>query len=153
MEIDGLMAATHLLPQIIAAGLLNATVDQPGWREGRKVAGRGFAEATAPITHLSEPSTLQASVMFNRENVLRVLDGLIASLQTLRNDIEAKEDQSLLERLARARRGRERWWQQRQAGEWVNTDDAYPAGSEDVSSSDIFSRLFGGLGKRRKSED
>ena len=53
VEMDGLMSATHLLPQLMAAAFLNATIDQPGWREARKVAGRAFAEASAPIGHLA----------------------------------------------------------------------------------------------------
>ena len=39
VEVDGLMSATHLLPQLLAAALLNATIDQPGWREAQKLAG------------------------------------------------------------------------------------------------------------------
>ena len=30
-ELDGLMATTHILPQLAAAAVLHATVDQPGW--------------------------------------------------------------------------------------------------------------------------
>ena len=63
LEMDGLMAATHLLPQLLAAALLNATVDQPGWHEGRKVAGRAYAEGTAPIAFLNDPQSLRTSVL------------------------------------------------------------------------------------------
>ena len=48
VELDSMMSATHLLPQLMAAALLNATVDQPGWREARMLTGRPFAEATGP---------------------------------------------------------------------------------------------------------
>ena len=70
LEMDGLMAATHILPQLMAAALLNTTVGQPGWHEGRKIAGRAFAEATRPIVHAAEPKTLGVSAMLNRDNVL-----------------------------------------------------------------------------------
>lgn len=150
LEMDGLMAATHLIPQLIAAALLNATVDQPGWREGRKVAGRAYAEATGPIVHLSEPKTLQTSVLLNRENVLRTLDGVIAALQTLRGDIHEDNGPALLERLKRARHSREIWWESRQSGKWVNEGE-YSFGQDELPSSDIFSRLlrFG----RRKNDN
>ncbi len=81
LEMDGLMSATHLLPQLMSAALLNATIDQPGWREARKVAGRAYAEASAPIAHLAnEPESLGAASILNRENLLRLLDSAIASL-------------------------------------------------------------------------
>lgn len=141
VEVDSLMAATHLLPQLAAAALLNATTDQPGWREGRKLAGRAYAEATAPVVQLSEPQTLRAAVLLNREHILRWLDGLIAALQALRSDIAADNQAGLEERLARARRGREQWWHERLTGNFSN-GDAAPA-VERTSASQLFGRMLG----------
>ena len=118
LEIDGLMAATHILPQLMAAGLLGAVVGQPGWREARKVAGRGFAEATAPVVHMDDEQALMAAALLNGENVLRVLDGALAALQAIRQDIASQDGKALAERLGRARRGREQWWQERQSMDW-----------------------------------
>ena len=87
LEMDGLVAATHILPQLMAAGLLNSTVDQPGWHEGRKIAGRSYAEVTAPVMYASEPSTLTTAAMLNRDNVIRVLDGAVAALNAIRGDL------------------------------------------------------------------
>jgi prephenate dehydrogenase len=146
IEMDGLMAATHLLPQLMAAGLLNATIDQPGWREGRKIAGKAYAEATGPIVHLDNAHALQEAVILNRENVLRVLDGTLAALQAIRGDIEARNAQALDERLLRARRGREKWWAEREAGDWMS-DEVPPV---DMSGDPGFlGRLFG-AGKKSK---
>jgi prephenate dehydrogenase len=140
LEIDGLMAATHILPQVMAAALLNATVDQPGWKEGRKVAGRAYAEATSPIIHPYEPKTIRTSALLNRENVLRMMDSLVASLQAIRNDIEQEDTVSLDERLERAYRGREDWWSQRLASDWTGED----LPKVDIpSASDWFGRLIG----------
>ncbi len=36
MEVDGFMAATHILPQLLAVVMLNVTVDQPGWEDSVK---------------------------------------------------------------------------------------------------------------------
>ena len=141
LEIDGLMAATHILPQIVSAALLNATVDQPGWREARKVAGRAYAEVTAPIVHLSQPETLRTSALLNRDNVLRMIDSSIAALQAIRNDIENEDAESLDERLKRAHAGRERWWSERQRGEFNDHESVTAA--EMPAASDIFSRLLG----------
>ncbi len=148
IEIDSLMATTHILPQIMAAGLLNATIDQPGWREGRKIAGRAYAEATGPIVHLDDAHTLRVSVLQNRENMLRVLDGTIAALQAIRADIDTEDAESLEKRLDRARTGRERWWRQRKAAEWTGPN-TMPA-TELPKSSDVFGRLLGFSGRKTK---
>jgi len=145
LEMDGLMAATQTLPQLMAAALLTVTIDQPGWREGRKIAGRSYAETTISITHPTEAATLRAAALFNRENVLRVLDGLIASLQSIRNDIHTQDAKALDERLARARRGREEWLKQRTAANWLE-EDLPPA--ETPTSSEWFGRLLGIRKKR-----
>ena len=149
LEIDSLMAATHLLPQIIAAALTNATADQPGWREGRKVAGRAYAEATGPIAHLSEPQSLRMAVFLNRENVLRQLDSVIASLNNLRADIENENVESLDTHLTRARESRERWIQERQAADWSALEN--PSRVELPNSKGIFSRLAG-IQRKSKSD-
>jgi prephenate dehydrogenase len=146
LEIDGLMASTHILPQLIAAALLNTTVDQPGWREGRKVAGRAYAEVTSPIAQLTDHRSLRSAALLNRENVLRVMDGLIAALQVIRGDIQGEAEEALDERLGRARRGREEWWKQRLTSEWVGEE---PPASETPSASEWFGRLLG-LGKKPK---
>ena len=149
LEIDGLMAATHILPQLMAAALLNATVDQPGWQEGRKVAGRAYAEATRPVVHATESKTLRESALLNRQNVLRRIDGAIASLQAIRNDIDNDDSEALEVRLSRARQGQEQWWQQRLAADWAN--EGIPR-TETPKTSDLFGRLIG-IGRKPKEDE
>lgn len=145
VEVDSLMASTHILPQLISAALVNATVDQPGWPEGRKLAGRAYAEVTGPVSHMSTPQALANSAVLNRENVLRMIDGFIGSLQSLRADINDGDETNLQERLQRAYQGREHWWLERIAADWTNeqvTPAALPTASE------VFGRLLG-LGRKR----
>jgi prephenate dehydrogenase len=146
-EVDGVMAATHVLPQLLAAALLNATLDQPGWREGRRFAGRAYAEGTGPIVHLSGPKTLSSSVLLNRHNVLRMIDASIAALQAIRADIHEENGSALEERLERARQGRERWWQQRQAGAEARHDEEARTPTDGHASASMFDRLLG-LGRK-----
>jgi prephenate dehydrogenase len=141
LEIDSLMAATHLVPQLLAAALLNATIDQPGWREARKLAGRAYAEATGPIVQLGDIPSLQASILLNHDNVVRIMDSVIAALQNIRNDINSEDKASLEERLGRARQGRETWWNQRQVADWASSDGMPTV--ETPTSSDVFGRLIG----------
>jgi prephenate dehydrogenase len=149
VEMDGLMAATQVLPQLIAASLANATMDQPGWREGRKIAGRDYAEATGPLAHLWDSKTLAAAASLNRENVLRMLDSVMASMQAMRNDIDQKNEDALNERLNRAFLGRSKWWQERQSGEW-SSDGA--AKLEMPEAGGFLGRMFGMSRKSDKSK-
>ncbi len=123
-EIDGLMTSTMILPQILAAALLNATVDQPGWREARKVAGRAFADASGPVLHLDGSQSLKTSIVLNRENVMRVLDNSLAELQFIRSIIFEQDDSALEEYLERAYRSGNKWKQERLAGDWENEQSA-----------------------------
>ena len=147
LEVDGVMAATHLLPQLMAAALLNATIDQPGWREGRKFAGRAYAESTAPAVLPGDASSLAVTTLLNRDNTLRVLDSAIAALSAIRNDIDRSDEVSLDERLSRARKGRDTWWAGRRSMEWVS--EGAP-GVKVPEMPSMFSRLFGIGGKMPK---
>ncbi len=148
LEVDGLMAATHLLPQLMAAALLNATIDQPGWREGRKFAGRAYAESTAPAVLPRDAHSLTASALLNRNNTLRLLDGAIAALSAIRDDIDQQDEASLDEHLKRARSGRETWWKGRQSREWI--DDS-ASGVEMPNMPGMIGRLFG-MGRKPKTK-
>lgn len=137
LEVDGLMALTHLLPQLLAAALLNITTEQPGWHDAGRLAGRSFAESAHPIV-LNDPQALAAAVFANPQNIERGLNSLIASLQTLRSDIREQNPAALTKRLALAQQGYQTWWQQRaHNGPDVPTTDA-------PSPSDFFKRLVGG---------
>jgi prephenate dehydrogenase len=126
IEIDALMTATHIIPQLMAAALLNATVDQPGWRQASKLAGRAYAEVSGPLVHLGEPGALAKTTMLNDEGVLRVIDSVLASLEALRNDIANRQFDSLTQRLERARQGRDLWWDERLQVEVETTEDPLP---------------------------
>lgn len=140
LEMDGLVAATHILPQLLAAALLNATVDQPGWQEGRKIAGRSFAETTAAALHASEAKTLAEAALLNRENVLRVIESAIAAVQAIRQDLQRGDEGSLEEKLTRARRSREEWLKVRMDADWVRQE---LPGSAPPTTSGLFGRLMG----------
>lgn len=141
LEIDSLMSATHTLPQLLAAALLNTTIDQPGWREARKVAGRAFAEVTGPIAQQGQPDPLLTAAILSRENVIRALDGLIASLQAMRGELAQGDADGLRSRLERAFHGREAWWSMRQEANWEEAQSAPEISAS--SSSDFFGRLLG----------
>jgi len=144
-EADGLLAAAHLLPRLVAVALVNAAADQPGWSEGRKMAGKPFATATAPVLDLDESKALGQSALLNRENTLRVLDNLMGELETLRQALESQDEKTLAKRLEHARQNRVDWWIQRTAANWGSQQEEPPL----PTSGNFIARL---VGLRKKKE-
>ena len=138
LEVDSVMTATHIVPQLLAAALLNATVNQPNWREAGKMAGRAYAEVSGPIEHLGHSGTLAANAMQNRDHVLRVLNSVIASIKTLRDDIDDEDADTLNRRLERAYLGRDQWWRDRHP-------EIGPSKAYNIEKTSISSMLFGDL--------
>jgi prephenate dehydrogenase len=140
LEIDGLVAATHLLPQIMAASLITATVDQPGWREGQKIAGKHYAGTTTSLLGENETKSLGTVAVLGKKNVVRVLDNLIMVLQSIREGVVSEDKEFLDELLNHAIEGRAQWWVNRQS--LGSISDEMPA-TELPTSGDMLGRLIG----------
>ncbi len=139
-EADGLMSTVHLLPQLVAASLLNATLDQPGWQDARRVAGRPYAVATSGVAYQDELDSLRLSAMQNRVGIVHALDVTIAALRSLRDDIESGNEDGLAARLESALKGRQRWLGERLTANWENPEQG---GLREIPS--MSERLFGGF--------
>jgi prephenate dehydrogenase len=118
-ESDGLMTTAHILPQLTAAALLESTIDQPGWAETRKLAGRPFAGVTGGLAYYDDPSSLKVAALANRSIVMHALEVMITSLSGLRDDIEKGDEQAVADRLEQAFEARERWLNERGSAEWL----------------------------------
>jgi len=137
-EIDGLMTMTFIMPRLLAASLLRATLNKPGWQDGRKIAGRAFARVSGPITPVDEPASLASAVMNNKDNVNRVIDDVIQSLQEFKKHMDEGDGDELLELLEQVQQGRYEWWRNR-------TSPLSGAGEGQLNnpSANIFQQLFG----------
>jgi prephenate dehydrogenase len=118
-EADGIFSAMHVLPQLAASALLDTTVDQPGWHEARKLAGRPYAAVTAGAAYHDDVLSLGETALENRENIVRLLNAYITSLVSLRDEIEEQNREAVLARLRDAWKGRVRWLEERTAAEWL----------------------------------
>jgi prephenate dehydrogenase len=136
-EVDGLMAATQLLPELLAVALLKATVDQPGWREAQKIAGRSYADVTAPVLDLSDGRKLGQAELLNRENVLRMLAELIQSLEELHTLIDKQDADGLSKLMQRMLEVRALWAKARLEANWET------ASRDDVPRGSMLSQMFG----------
>jgi prephenate dehydrogenase len=143
-EADGVFAAIHILPQLIASALLDATVDKPGWQEARKLAGRPYASATSSAVYQDDAASLRDAVLENRENVVRVLNTYIASLLRLRDEINENDRPGLSRRLESALHGRARWFDERLRADWRNKESQkvdIPTVGEQVGHT-LFGTMF-----------
>lgn len=147
-ESDGLISSAYLLPQLVSASLLNATIGQPGWQEAQKVASRAYYSASAAFSEQDDPDTLTSLSFQDRENLIRAVDRMIQSMLTLRDDLENIDEESFKKRLKSAQQGRANWLSERDKGEW----DAIK--EEKVEKISIMESLLGSaLSKRFKPKD
>ncbi len=147
-EADGLIAYSQLLPALVAAALVNASIDQPGWREARKLAGMDFAVATAPVAQADEAKSAGQAALFNAQNTTRMLDQMIVELRQMRDAIAKQDAQVLQERLEHANQGRGQWLQERFANDW----EPKGQGPRMPSSGEAIGRLFGLRPKKDKDQ-
>lgn len=145
-EFDGLIASSKVLPQMMAVALVNATVDNPGWREGRKLAGNFYNHITEPLMYFSSGATLESLAMMNKENVTRVINDLIYALMDLRKAIEDDDREKLDQLVESAIKRQADWFNQRMGANWEKD----PSRSEVPSTGENLARFFtGGLFKKR----
>ena len=140
-EIDGVMAAAHLLPELAGAALIDFLLAEPGWPDIRKLAGRPFTLASAALTP-NETSGLAAAAANDRDNLVRLLDGLEASLRELRAAVASGDEKALRSRLERARAGRAAWWAERARADWNATERGT---TQLPKAGDLLKQQFGGL--------
>ena len=121
-EADGLLGKVQVLPQLAAAALLDATLDQPGWLEAKKLAARPYATVTSGFGYHDDAVSLRESALENRENMVRLLNAYITSLLQLRDELEDGDREALKKRLENAWNGRVHWFEERAEADWRNRE-------------------------------
>ena len=149
-ELDSMMAATHILPQLIAATMLNITVGQPGWYEARKLAGRPYAALTSAAAEFEDASSLANQALASKEHMVRWIDSFMSNLYLLRQQLAEQETNKLVDQLANARAAREKWLVERSTANWAATETAPNVNLP--SAKDVFARMFT-FGGGRKPKD
>ena len=139
LEADSMTTATQLLPQLLGAALLQATAEQPNWRDMGRMAGRAYADVSGVMQPPGAAEQLAAGIMYNREHAQRALNNAIAVLITLRDDIAAEDLETLTTRLRQMQESREQWLQDRRSG----TDKSLSAAPE-YDDRSLAAKLFGG---------
>ncbi|MBN1138562.1 MAG: prephenate dehydrogenase/arogenate dehydrogenase family protein [Anaerolineae bacterium] len=146
-EHDSLLAAVDHLPAITALALLEMATGQASWKEMRKVAGLPFELATHMAS--TDPSSYGDLAVANRDNMLRWIDALSASLASLRQELAEGTQEALAERFAKAVAERDRWLSDRATRQLLEI----PHGGQMPSRGDLFDAFLGsGLRKALTGE-
>ena len=116
LEADSMMTATHILPPLLAASLLDATTRQPNWQDTGRMAGRPYAEISGVLQSPGAAERLAAGAIHNREHTLRALNNAITSLIALRDEIAAEDLEAVTARLKQAQESRQEWLESRRSG-------------------------------------
>ena len=140
VEVDGLMAAGHTLPQLVSSVLVNANAKQTGWFDIRKYAGRAFAQTSASINNVDLPETIAAEAILNKDNTIRMLKEVQEELSLLTELIEKDDVQRLVRYLEVAKEERETWWDAKQTKNWEKERPDL-----ELSSGDMLKSMFGML--------
>ncbi|PKO07287.1 MAG: hypothetical protein CVU41_00895 [Chloroflexi bacterium HGW-Chloroflexi-3] len=146
-EVDGLLAATEILPKLISAAYIHAVMDQPGWKEGRKLTNNAFTSLTQLITHLDEREDFGKSAELNQENTIRTITNMINSLKNIRDLLQEENSSAIQKWYQESLDNHKKWSEERKLAAWNKI-----AGKEDIpSSADFFKKLLG-FGKKRKDK-
>ena len=115
-EHDGLVAAMDQLPVILALAMLEMAIQQPAWRELRKIGGPAFEASTQLVT----PTSAAHSDLYllNRDNVVRWIDQLTVALDSVRQILDGNEAEVLAGRFQQAIQERQKWLAERTEGQW-----------------------------------
>ncbi len=150
LELDSMMSAVHILPQLVATALLNTSVGKPGWQDARKLTGIPYTTATSAVPQSGEVSSLSSQAISTQEHLLRQMDDLIDNLSMLRQQIASGEADKLKQELEHARQGREIWFKERTAANWAVNETASHV--ELPTARQVFTRMFTFGGGRKPKQ-
>lgn len=146
-EVDGLLAATEILPKLISSAYIHAVMDQPGWKEGRKLTNNSFFSITQLISYLDEREDYGKSAELNKENTIRTINNMIISLKNIRDLLQEENSPAIQKWYQESLDNHKKWSEERNLAAWNKI-----VGNEDIpSSADFFKNLLG-FGKKRKDK-
>lgn len=147
-EHDGLIALLEQTPRLLAGALMQASSDSSGWRDGQKLAGRAFANATESA---DDPAALAGSLFANRENLLRSLEQMEDMLGQWRMLLKSEDASGLRQALAEMNDRRLRWQRDVKLQTFDSADEPVKEAQPRLLRQMFLGDLFGG--RRRKTDE
>ena len=148
IEHDGMIALLEQTPRLLAGALMQTGSSSAGWRDGKKLAGRAFANSTESA---EDPAALAGSLFANRENLLRSLGQVEETLEKWRDLLSAEDETSLLTALTEMEDRRLRWMRDVQLQTWEAEAEPAKERQPGLLRQMFFGDLFGG--RRKPGED
>ena len=96
-ELDGLIAAYDLLPQLLSNGMLKWGYERPGWDYGKKAAGQAFYRLLASLPPVQQGT--EDALLSSREHLAGILDEYMKVLADLREMLVREDREGLREML------------------------------------------------------
>ena len=126
-ESDAAQAAAELLPALVGTALFQVASKDPGWRNVQRLAGKGFASATALCGQVPA-EILAGNLSIGREFVIAKLNALMERLQIMRDHLDEEQSEALLKQFSDANEAHLEWLRARQRRQWAG---------ESIDGSDI----------------
>lgn len=149
-EHDGIVSLVEHLPRLMGAALMQVSSASPGWRDGKKLAGKQFAVST-DIGANGE--ALARTLFANRENVLRSLDQVEAVLREWRQWLATEDEAALQSALTTAVEERIRWERQASLKDWDRVVEFEQEAQPGFLQQMFFGGLMGGRSRNQKRSD
>jgi prephenate dehydrogenase len=147
VEADGISARVELLPRLVSAAFVHSTIDQAGWNDNRRSAGKSYASIASVISHIADQDNPGGEFLLNKENSLSAIDQIISSLQELRQMISDDEKDRLNKLIKKAHLDHAKWLEQRTSGDW----EKY-IGEKPPSTKERLGGLFGIRDRKKKNQ-
>jgi prephenate dehydrogenase len=122
-EADGLLTEMITLPKILAIPLVDVTMDRPGWRDAKELAGPAYAMPVAAAFDRDLADSLREAALANRDNLVRMLDSYLESLRALRDNIQNEEREDLDEKIRSAQDKAYEWLAERHLEKYSSSSD------------------------------
>jgi prephenate dehydrogenase len=106
-EHDSYIATVDQLPGLLASALMSFASKNPSWRDGQRLAGQIFGQATELA--LAEPEDRRVGLLANRETVVQSIHLLQAELAELARLVETESADEIQKILDEARNERAKW--------------------------------------------
>lgn len=119
-EVDGLLAATESLPYLLSAAYIQSIMNQPGWREARKLTNSPYFSLAQIITSINEREEFGESLILNKENLSRTINNMIESLRTIDNLLVEGDNPKIRKWVQDSIKKQNQWLEERNLSEWTN---------------------------------
>jgi prephenate dehydrogenase len=115
-EHDGLVTAVEGLPGLLGTLLMSAAAEASSWRDMRRVAGPGFAQATQSAQ--DDPASRIVATRANRENLARWLETCSSKLSEARAALLAEDEAQLTQLITGAHEACDQWLRDSARANW-----------------------------------